>query len=54
MESMEHSSLLRDPQGYRFALKLDSMDVDRYLPPPSEKPAGEAPQKPAGAQPAAG
>ncbi len=40
--------LLRNPQGYRFALKLDSIDLDRYLPPASDKPAADAPKQPAG------
>jgi len=44
--------LLRQPQGYRFALNLDSIDLDRYLPPPADKPAdkpaAETPKQPAG------
>jgi AsmA protein len=43
--------LLGQPQGYRFALGLDTIDLDRYLPPPSEQPVAEAPE-PAAGQPA--
>jgi len=46
--------LLGDAMGYRFSLNLDSIDLDRYLPPPADKPAaGQAPVQQA-AQPAAG
>jgi len=40
----------------RYELKLDEIDVDRYLPPPSEEPAAQQPasQKPAAAKAAAG
>jgi AsmA protein len=35
--------LLDKLPGYRFALALDAIDLDRYLPPPTKKPAGAAP-----------
>lgn len=38
--------LLNQVPGYRFALKLDAIDLDRYLPPQAEKPAPQV-EKPA-------
>ncbi len=39
--------LLNQAPGYRFALKLDAIDLDRYLPPAAEQPAQhqQAPEK---------
>ncbi len=48
--------LLGGTLGYRFNLNLDSIDLDRYLPPPADQPAAaQAPAKPQQTtQPAAG
>lgn len=37
--------LWRRTPGYRFALELDAIDLDRYLPPPAEPPARESAEK---------
>ncbi len=37
--------LLNQVPGYRFALKLDAIDLDRYLPPATEQPASKTAEK---------